>query len=257
MQLRESKMKIYVFLLFIAAYSTISPNPLSGIFKEANELFQNKKYESSARLYESILKEGYESADLYYNLGNAYFRQNKLGLAILNYERALKLEPGHEDALYNLEIANFKTIDKIDELPKIFILQWWDNFVGMFSVTGWSGIVLIFLVITLAGLGFFLSSKKYEFKRVAFIFSSASALFLAISIFIMLYSYNKASSISFGILTEKAYTVKTSPDDTSKDAFVVHEGIKFVIEDSFKEWYKIKLFDNKVGWIKKESFSKI
>src|SRR5947209_3472912 len=119
-------MKKYLFL--IIAFLNISllfGQTNKELFYKANDFYQKRDYENAAKNYESITKQGYESAEVYYNLGNCYYKTNNIPLAILNYERAIKLAPGDEDIDMNLKIANLKIIDKIEPLPPLFFKNWW------------------------------------------------------------------------------------------------------------------------------------
>ena len=141
------KIPLKLFLLLLFAFTNVKSfvqTEAEAAMQSGNTFYQKENYEAAAKEYESVLENGYESAPLYYNLGNSYFRLNELGKAILNYEKALKLEPGDEDVIYNLRIAEARTIDKIQEVPEIFISEWWNVLVAIFPVSGW-GIVFIIL----------------------------------------------------------------------------------------------------------------
>ncbi len=111
------KVSVLYFLISLLSFSTVMAN---DSFKLANKLYDEKKYEEAIEQYELLIEEGNVAADVYYNLGNAYFKNNEIAPSILNYERALKLDPNNEDAAFNLKIANTKTIDKVEALPSLF-----------------------------------------------------------------------------------------------------------------------------------------
>ena len=245
---------MYVCVTFISNGSLFAQTP-EELMQQGNKFYQTGQYETAIEAYQKILSQGYESDALYYNLGNAYFKTSKLGYAILNYEKGLKLSPGDEDLAYNLKIANARTVDKITELPKLFILQWWDVLITTFSVPGWSLIVIALYLIFLASIGLYLLSGSIKIQKLSFLFGSSSLAVLIISVVISRYDHE--ATTNYGILLEPAYSVKIAPDIKSNDAFVIHEGIKFTVEDHLSNWYKIRMVDGKVGWIQKDSFGQI
>ncbi len=246
---------IYV-LINIISLKTFAQSS-DELIVRGNKYFQEGNYESAVEAYEKILKQGYESPALYYNLGNAYFKNGKLGLAVLNYEKGLKLSPGDEDLSYNLRIVNARTVDKITEVPQIFIVQWWNVLITSLSASGWSFIVIIIYLVFMTSIGLYLLSKKYQIQKIAFLLGSVSLSILIIATVILFSRYNHEATSNYGILLEQNYAVKVSPDEKSNDAFVIHEGIKFLLEDKVGEWYKVRLVDGKIGWIKDNTFGKI
>lgn len=227
------------------------------LMKLANNFYQEQQYDQAVISYNKILSQGFESASLYCNLGNSYFKTGNLGLAILNYEKGLKLSPGDEDLIYNLKIANARTVDKITELPKLFIVQWWELLITSFSLTGWSIITIILFWIFLAGISLFILSRRAKIQRVSLMISSVTLAVLILVVVILISRYNHEAVTDYGILTEEVYSVKVAPDYKSNDLFVIHEGIKFIVDDHVNEWYKIRLADGKVGWIPESVFGKI
>lgn len=245
---------IFIFLLIAVKLLAQSPDEL---MKKANEFYNQKNYAEAISLYEKIISQGYESSSLYYNLGNAYFREGKLGFAILNYEKGLKLDPDDEDINFNLRLANSRTVDKISEVPKIFLIEWWESLITFFSISFLTFIIVLFVWILIASIAVYFFSKKIFIQRISFLVGSFSLAFLFLFAVIFIARLNRESSLNYGILTEQIYSVKTSPDEKSNDSFLIHEGIKFSIEDEVGNWVKIKLADGKVGWIEKNSFGKI
>lgn len=258
------KLKLILLLFYLTLYTTeIFAQSPEQLMMMGNKFYQEQKYEEAIESYQKLLSQGYESAALYYNLGNAYFRLGKLGYAILNYEKGLKLSPGDEDLLYNIKIANARTSDKITELPKLFIVQWWEILITSFSINSLTVITILVYLIFLTSIGFyFLSnsfdkSKKVNIQRTAFIVGSTSFIVLIIAAIILIARYNHEAATNYGILLEPAYSAKVAPDSKSNDAFVIHEGIKFIVEDHVNDWVKIRLVDGKVGWIHKDVYGEI
>lgn len=238
--------KILLLVVFFAI--TVAAQP--DIFmQQGNRYYQKQQYDKAKEAYSKVLDEGYESAELYYNLGNTYYREGKLGYAILNYEKALKLSPGDEDIQHNLALANSRTIDRLNTLPDFFLFQWWESFLAIFVFTGWVYLSYFFYIILLAVIIFYFFTKRADYQRVAF-FSGLGVLFLLlIAVSVSAIKYNREFNIKNGVVVEQSATAKLSPDPDSKDAFVIHEGLKVKLEDKVDNYYKIRLKDGKLGWL--------
>jgi tetratricopeptide (TPR) repeat protein len=255
--IRKMKRTILLLLMIILYVGNCFAQSPDDLMKQGNKLYQEGQYENAVETYYKIISQGFESSALYYNLGNAYFKAGQLGYSIYNYEKGLKLSPGDEDLAYNLKIANARTVDKITELPKLFIVQWWEVLVTSLSVMGWSLVVVVLFWIFFSSIGLYLLNKKFQIQKFAFVIGSISLAVLIVSIIILISRYSHEASSNYGILVEPIYNVKLGPDEKSNDAFVVHEGIKFIVEDRVNDWYKIRLADGKVGWIQGSFFKQI
>ena len=238
---------IVIAVLFISG-SLFAYNADSA-FMKGNEYFQKKEYSKAADAYKSIIAAGYEGASVYYNLGNTYFRDGKTGLAILNYERAVKLSPGDDEIVHNLKIANFRTLDKVQPVPSFFIFKLWEKLFLMFSVSGWTITAFLFYLLILASIGVYFVSRQHQKQRLSFFTGLFAAFLFTASIVLLSQRISYQQDKSKGIITASTSVVKLAPDSQSKDTFVIHEGMKVQIEDKVNEWYKIKIPDGKIGWI--------
>ncbi|MBX2975701.1 MAG: tetratricopeptide repeat protein [Ignavibacteriaceae bacterium] len=242
-------------LLFILIFMN---NVFAGKdFNLANELYKAKNFDSAIELYEKLLSQGTESPELYYNLGNSYFRVGKLGQSILNLEKAHRLSPFDEDIKHNLDFVNSRITDKVEPLPKFFLFEWWENFSALLSINGWSYIGYSLYIVTLILIMLFIFNRSGNAKRKLFFSVLFTSILLLISILIISSKWFYDSSNIFAIITDQRVQVKNSPDEKGSDLFIIHDGLKIKIEDSVDEWAKIKLSDGKVGWIKKNQFSQI
>lgn len=244
---------IFVSINFLQPASLFAQSA-DDLMLEANKYYQEQQYNTAIEFYNKIISQGYESSALFYNLGNAYFKAGDLGKAILYYEKGLKLSPGDDDITFNLRIANSRTVDKITELPKLFIVEWWEKLITSFSTSGWAFLTVVIFWIFLGAIGLFIFAKKIRVQKISLMVSSFVLALLIVSVVILISRYNHEVVKNYGVLTEQIYSVKGAPDSRSNDIFVIHEGIKFTIEDQVNEWYKIRLADGKVGWIPKNVF---
>jgi tetratricopeptide (TPR) repeat protein len=249
-------MKKYLLqIIFLAIYtSAVFANAeVNSLMKSGNELYKNNQYQAAIDEYNKLIKQDYEGASLYYNLGNAHYRLGKVGFAILYYEKALRLSPGDEDAKHNLAIAKLNIKDKVDELPPFFIFNIWEGLLASFSVSGWTIIIYtIFILLLLTVIAYFFSRSVTQ-QRISFFVGVGFLALLVFYISLLAVKMNKEFNFKDGIIIENIIAVKSSPDNSSKDEFVVHEGLKVRLEDKVDDWYKIRLADGKIGWIMEKS----
>lgn len=251
-------MRKVLFILFALLISgEIISQDYRQTIKEGNDFYFQKNYMQALNSYLKVVNQGFTSAELYFNIGNSYYRLNKLGYSILYYEKALRLSPNDEDIQFNLKLANSKTFDKLEEFPKIFLTVWWESLVSMLNYKQWAIVFIVLFWIFLAALGLYLLSDKLQLRRIGF-YSSSFVFAALILVGVIFYeSFHIETKSNEGVLIVESEVVKQSPDIQSNDAFIIHEGIKFVIEDNVGQWAKIKLIDGKVGWLQKSAFRKI
>lgn len=246
----------YILLITILAGNVFAQSP-EEIFSEGNSAYQNEDWQSAIISYEKLLNQNYESAALYYNLGNAYFKTGVIGKAILNYERAIKLNPGDDDIQFNLQLAKTRTVDRIKEVPKLFILEWWNLLISSIAISTWVLIVLTFYLLLLISIGLYILSRSISIQKLGVYSGIFSVSAFILSLIILFAAYNREVTTDHGIITTGLVNVKVSPRAESNDAFIIHEGLKFEIEDQLDNWARIKLADGKVGWAPVSSFEKI
>lgn len=242
---------LFVAILFLGMpVRGMEPNDL---IEQANQAYVNGEYSYSIELYESIIKQKLEAPELYFNLGNAYFKENDFGLAILNYERALRLKPSDENIRFNLEIARSRIVDQINPVPLIFYEQWWKSFYSLFSPNTWAVMVILFFVISLILLGVFFFSGIRGIKKASFSFALLFLLLTLVSLGSARAQYYHLYQKQEAIVMVPRVTAKSSPDETSPDLFVIHEGSKARITNELGDWYEVRLVNGNVGWLKKSS----
>lgn len=223
-------------------------------YAKANALYKANDFAGAQAAYEKLLKEGYKDAALYYNLGNCYYKQAKLGQAILNYERAQRLNPEDEDITYNLKLANAHIADKIIPVPQLGIVAAWLSFTQGHSASGWGwwavGAAWLALV---GGIVYLFTAFRKTGISLAALFVLAAVFFAGLA---QARSHAEADS-GEAVLTVADSYVKSSPDDNSTNVFMIHEGTKFALLDKVGSYSKVRLADGKIGWVEISSYEKI
>jgi len=202
---------VIIFLTLFTSYNFFSQelDPKS-LIKKGNKEYKNQNYEAALESYSAVLHQGLVSSELYYNLGNTYYRMGKIGYSVLNYEKALKLAPGDEDIKHNLSVANAHTIDKIEVLPKLFLIEWWDSLVMLFTVNGWAYTFIIIFTSFLIIIGLYYYHRNSNYQKPLFFFGSFNLVVLIFVAFLFIVRINDESSIEYGILLESSANVKVS-----------------------------------------------
>jgi tetratricopeptide (TPR) repeat protein len=248
---------IFISILIVSAGFTIYAQDLSSIVEKGNQQYVEGNFEEAINTYESVLDSGYEAPELYFNLGNSYFKSHKLTPAILNYERAILLSPNDEDIAYNLNLARSYVLDKIDVLPQLFLKEWHLRVVRLLNSDNWAYLSIISFILFLFLFSLYLFKQGYRIKRVAFWFSLL-LLFVSISAYVFSYHHKQlTTSHDNAIVFSPSVTVKSSPDESGTDLFLIHEGTKVIIEDTLGVWTEIQLEDGNKGWLYSSDIVKI
>ncbi len=239
-------------MLFSFTFSALAQST-DSVFAKGNQCYTKGQYQQAIGEYLRIVKQGKVSSDLYYNLGNSYFKINQNALAILYYEKALKLHPAHSDARFNLRQANNKSVDKIAPLPEIFFKRWWKSWVAICSIDTWAQLSLVALFLLVASLVLFIRSATAASKVVSFVFIILFVLSFALSFTSGWYGRYKFKNETFAIVISPSTYVKSSPDVQGKDLFILHEGTKGKITEQIGDWYRLHIADGNEGWVKNEA----
>jgi len=238
-----------VFVLLVACVGFSAAQSPEIMFQQANQLYQQGKVVEAKDLYETILRNGYVSGDLYYNLGNAYYKAGNIPRAILCYERAVRLIPNDDDLRHNLQLANLMITDRIEPAPKLFIWEYWDGLKGLFSVRGATWLVYVGFLVVIAALATVVLARRYAFRKAALILGAAAGVIFIVSLLLLGAKLSDTTRTDEALLQSGIVAVKNSPDAKSSDAFVLHGGVKVKIVDRVGGWVKIRLADGKVGWM--------
>lgn len=246
-------------ILIISLILSFSPVLLAdgNTLKQANNLYAKGEYSDAAKLYEKILATEGVAPELYFNLGNAYYKTNELGKSILNYERALRLSPMYEDARYNLETAQLKVVDNIARNQSFFIGKWIDLLMKLLNSNQWFWLSLILFLLCLAGAFLFIFGSSHAVRKGSFY---VAAIMLGISLLTVFFAgIRKDQMINHreAIIMTGTVSVKGSPDKSGTDLFQLHEGTKVSVKSTLNNWAEIKLGNGNVGWVEQENIERI
>ncbi len=227
------------------------------MMEEANHAYIDEAYHKAIELYEKILEKDLESPYLYYNLGNAYFQEGMTGKAILNYERALRLKPNDDAINHNLRIAQSQIVDRVEPLPRLFFLNWWDQFVRLQPVDGWAVTTIVSLSLLVLFVALFFVSRRRHMKKLCLGFVLLLLLTALISYISAARQYHMVHEKQEAIVMVPRTVAKSSPGDRGIDLFVVHEGTRVIITNEVREWHEVRLANGNVGWIEGSALGRI
>jgi tetratricopeptide (TPR) repeat protein len=242
-------MQTKIFSLILVLFAWLNIHAQDNRFDQANQLYTDGKYVDAIESYRGILQSGLESASLYYNLGNAYYKSGQLPEAILNYERALLLSPQDADVRYNLELVYSQTADEIEPVGTFFLTRWLQNIRNLNDSDGWAMYAIIGFILFLCGLGFYFFGRSVAVKKIAFSLTVILLIFSGTSLGYASYQKKKLVERNHAIIFTPTVNIKSSPDESGTDLFVLHEGTKIQLVSKLGEWWNVKLQDGSEGWI--------
>jgi len=247
------KRVILLFLLSAFLIPGARGQSVQNLLDSANHHYSEGHYQQAVRLYQQILAQGKEAPGVYYNLGNAYYKDNQLAPAILNYERARLRAPGNEDIQYNLELARQQITDRSEQIPEFFLARWARQFMNLLSSDQWAVISMVAFILFLILFSLYLYTRRIGLKKSAFGISLLAVMIAAASWY---FSYQQKQDViqsKEAIVFDSKVTVRSSPDESGTELFVIHRGTKVHLEDSVSGWYEITLPDGSKGWLTRES----
>jgi hypothetical protein len=228
-----------------------------SLFQAANRLYQEGNYEEALNTYREIIGDGFESADLYYNMGNAAFRSNNIGYSILYYEKAVKLDPSHEDARNNLEFVSRYRVDTFDQVPELFIRTWIRSLVNVLSEKTWGILSILLFIIILMSLLVYLFSHRLGFKKAGFFTALIALVFFVVTFTSAVSLHRNIIYPEAGVITAPSVTVRSSPSETGTELFILHEGTEVKVNEEVAGWRNIRVVDGREGWIASGDFESI
>ena len=239
--------RIFLISIMLACVSLMQ----AAITKaDADALYEKGNYEEAAAAYEALLKVEGLAAEVYYNLGNCYYKLDKIPFAVLNYERALLLDPGDGDIRANLALARGKTVDKVVPPSEMFFVTWWRDLTNCMSMDSWTIVGFSAFILMLIGILVYrfvpqLLARKIGFYSAMFLFA-----LVIIANFAAFSQHRDLTHRNTAVILAPSVVVKSSPSDRSTDLFLIHEGSKVeILDNSMKEWMEVKFEEGKQGWI--------
>jgi tetratricopeptide (TPR) repeat protein len=250
-RVKSSASKAVVTLLLIMLSMGVSAQQMSikESWEAANSAYAENKFQVALDLYSSIEQRGIASADLYYNMGNTYYKLGDVAHTLLYYHKSLKLDPSHKDAAANLAMASGAMVDKIDSVPQFILAKWVDSVKYLLSSDAWAWITLALLAIVALLMFGFKFMHTLGLRRASFIVGCVFAVFALITYSFSLSERADAISMDYAVVMNPVSSVKSSPGDAGKSLFILHEGTKVTILDSVGSWNNIELADGRQGWI--------
>ena len=226
-------------------------------FEKGNDLYKSGKYELAAKEYESVLAANKESAQLYFNLGNCYYKLQQTAQSIYNYEKALVLDPTNKEALNNIKFAQKRTIDEIKVIPKVGFAKLLRDFTGIYPFDTWASISIGFAFLFLAFFIGYYFSQTGVIKRVFFAGMFIVLLFVLMSVAAAFFEKSYFDNERPAIVFAESADVRSEPQNASSSIFILHEGTKVYVEETLDNWKKIQLTDGTEGWIDSKAIKEV
>lgn len=255
-----SKSAVLAFLLLVVPFAAQAHEDayVDSLWNTANAAYANGLWEDAAAGYQKIFDMGLESAALYCNAGNAYAKLGNVPMAIINYERALKVDPSYEDAAYNLELMNSRIQDRIDTVPEFFLKKWLKDVSYMMGSNAWAIAALVLLGLALAMFLLFLLAPSAAGRRTGFFTGIVLLVFLGFALGFSLSQKRAYMNADKAIVMRPVVSVKSSPSsEASKNLFILHEGTKVNVLDQVGDWCNISLADGRQGWLPSADMERI
>jgi tetratricopeptide (TPR) repeat protein len=257
--MKYSKLKRILFLVvwLVLPMLSFGINQAPALFAKGNAYYAKAQYKEALTTYQQILSEGYQSAALYFNMGNASYKSDDIPAALLYFEKAHKLAPGDDDINYNIRFTNLKTVDKIDEAPEFFLANWWKAFILSFSVGTLTVLSIILVMLASVVLIIYFFANSVSIKKSSFYASIVLFLLGVLTIFIAGMQISYFENHRQAIIFTSSVTIKSGPVEKSGSLFVLHDGTKVNILENNDGWMKIRLGNGNEGWIKASDVKEI
>lgn len=239
------KRLIYILMTLCA----VAFNAAAQDIASANAMYAAGDYEGALTAYEAVVSVGMESSDLYYNMGNCCYRLDRLAPSILWYERALRLNPDNADARHNLEFARLRTIDRINTPEKIFYEQWWITLRNLMGSDGWAILSVVLFILLLASLSAYLFTRPMWLRKSGFSVAVISLVLFLVTTLLASQQKRIATATNEAIIYAQTVTVKSTPDNSGTELFILHEGTKVNVGQKVGEWIEISTEEGNSGWL--------
>ena len=219
------------------------------LWEQANAAYNSADYAQAQSLYEAIAAKGLQSAPLYYNMANTYFKQGDVAHAILYYHRALRLEPADEDIRHNLEYAEQSTKDIIDEIPEFFLFEWMRSLRDVMGGNVWTILSLLLLVASLSTAIVYLLAQRLAVRKMGFYVMAVCGVLFVVTTAFAMSARGVVNNHTEAVVMSSSVSIKSSPDRSSTELFVLHEGTTVETGNEVDGWIEIRIADGRKGWI--------
>lgn len=246
--------KIFLALLICLPFMVeASDRSAEELWQSATEAYVEGDFTEAVSLYSSIVEQGYESADLYFNIGNGYYKQDSLAKAIVYYMKAQKMDPSSERIAQNLEHAQAMTKNRIDALPEFFMVTWANSIRDMMGSNGWAVVAVLAFILSLMAVMLYLLTSKVGLRKVGFTLAITLFVIFIISLNNSLGQRRNRSFSGDAVIVKSAVAVKGSPDRGGKELFVLNEGAVVKVEDAVGSWREIVVASGNKGWVTEDA----
>lgn len=251
------KFIIYTVLLFVSVVAKAAELTSLEHWESGNKAYVAGDYNKAIEEYNAILDGGEYSLELYYNIANAYFKADNLGKAILYYNKALRIDPSQEDILHNLSFAEARTKDKVADAPEFFLNSWMRSMRNTMDCTAWSILSLVSIGLLLACVVIFLLASRIGVRKCGFYGALCAIILVIATTSFAISSRNEILEHEEAVIMASAISIKSSPDSSSTDLFVLHEGSKVRVVSMMDDWCEVALADGRKGWVEKKNVEEI
>ena len=254
-----SKALMLIFMLALPfASGAQQKDYMDSLWNAANAAYAEGRWADAVADYTIISDAGLESASLYCNVGNAYFKDGNIPMAIVCYERSLKLDPSYEDARFNLDLLNAGLQDRIDPVPELILKTWFRKFCYVADSDAWTIIFIVSFAVFCGLVLLFLLGRTIAARRSGFFAGIAVLLFAIMALSFAVWQKNDYMRADEAVVMRPVTSVKSSPSgEASKDLFILHEGTKVKLIDQLGTWSNVELADGRQGWMKTDDLEVI
>lgn len=248
---------LYTVLLLVSVSSMAAEATSLDRWEAGNKAYSAGDYNKAITEYKAILDGGEYSLDLYYNLANAYFKADSVGKAILYYHKALRMDPSQPDVLHNLAFAETRTKDKVAEVQEFFLSRYMRTIRNTMNCTSWSVLSLVSIGLLFVFVVLFFLASRIGVRKAGFYGALVTLILAIVTTSFAISSRNDMLQHDEAIVMASAVSVKSSPDSSTTDLFLLHEGTKLNVVSEVEDWCEVSLADGKKGWIESKNIEKI
>lgn len=242
---------IYRFLIIMCLCTAGLQTVCAQDKAEADQAYAKEQYQKASQIYMQLLQKEGKSPELFFNLGDCYYRMDDMTKAVINYQRALQLDPGNRKIRHNLNLAQSKVVDQITPQSEMFFITWIKDWRDMKTADDWASSALVAFILLLVAVAFYLFGSKLWLRKTGFF---AALIFLILTVLYNVFAYQQKTLIMEtpqAVVTAVSMDVRTAPSLSASKQFELHEGISIrIIDNSMNDWKEIQLIDGRTGWVR-------